>query len=68
MGMKKRLIDWYNRLFRIPCDVCGEYGKKRKVYHFLRYKGKMIEDICSDCEEKVFAEFEKGWRHGADNR
>lgn len=43
-------------LFQNKCDVCGQAGKKMRVFHFLTYKGKTVEDICEDCEDIVFNE------------
>lgn len=51
-----KLIQKIKELFTIKCDVCGCAGKKMNVYHFMTYQGKIVEDICVDCEEKVFDE------------
>lgn len=49
--MIKKLMN----LFRIPYDNCGTYSGAHHIgTHGMNYEGKMVEDVCHECEEKIW--------------
>lgn len=42
-------------IFRVPCDNCGTYkGVHHIGTHGMTYKGKLVEDVCYECEEEIW--------------